>query len=206
IFVVFFGSDRTDHNAHPHHGSVPAWTMDGPVALLIIPTVFVGWLAFGGETSPWHRFLGPVFSTALAPETTPALSEIASTLIVLVVVAAGFAVAYVRYGNAAAEANDVVRLDVETQRMPKALTHAFYVDDAIDAVFVKPSIALGTFFGRYLDPVIIDGAVRDVAYLARWIGSGVRALQNGLVRLYAFVIVCFVMVFVAYFAVIGVSR
>jgi NADH-quinone oxidoreductase subunit L len=206
IFIVFFGSDRTDHSAHPHHGSVPAWVMEAPVAILMVPTVFAGWLAFGGESSPWERWLAPVFAGAVAPVVAPALAEWASTALVFVVVAVGFGVAYVRYGRAAAQAADASLLAVEAQRMPAFLTRAFYVDDLYEAVFVKPAVRLGVFFGKYLDPVLIDGVDRDVAYLASWLGHEVRRVQNGLVRSYAFVIVCFVMVFIAYFAVIGVPR
>jgi NADH-quinone oxidoreductase subunit L len=206
IFIVFFGTDRTDHSAHPHHGSVPAWVMEAPVAILIVPTVFAGWLSFGGDSSPWAKWLAPVFARAVAPVVAPALAEWASTAIVFVVVLAGFGVAYVRYGSAAAQAADGSRLALETQRIPAFLTRAFYVDDAYEAVFVKPAVRLGAFFGTYLDPVLIDGVVRDFAYLASWLGHEVRRVQNGLVRSYAFVIVCFVMVFVAYFALIGVPR
>ncbi|HTV72829.1 MAG TPA: NADH-quinone oxidoreductase subunit L [Candidatus Acidoferrales bacterium] len=206
IFVVFFGTDRTDHSAHPHHGVVPAWVMEAPVAILMVPTVFAGWLAFGGDTSPWARWLAPVFAGAVAPTYTPPLGEFVSTAIVFVVVLIGFGVAYQRYGSAAVASADASRLAQETQRMPAFMTRAFYFDDAIEVLFVKPAVRIGEFFGRYLDPVIIDGIVRDFAYLAQWVGHGVRLVQNGLVRSYAFVVVCFVMVFVAYFAVIGVPR
>ncbi len=54
-----------DDHGHAHHA--PAWLMSGPVALLMIPTVLIGWLDFGGENSAWGQFFAPVFGHFEAP-------------------------------------------------------------------------------------------------------------------------------------------
>lgn len=59
---------------------------------------------------------------------------------------------------------------------------------------------------RVVDPHVIDGVVRDVVWLAGWIGREVRALQTGLVRGYALVLALGAAAFLAYFALIGASR
>jgi len=90
--------------------------------------------------------------------------------------------------------------------MPPALVNAYYFDAAIEALFVRPAIALGRWFGDVVDPVIIDGGVREVVHSTGWLGGVFRSLQTGLVRGYALYIVFGVACFVVYYAVIGNGR
>ena len=85
--------------------------------------------------------------------------------------------------------------------MPAVLTNAFYVDYALDLLFVRPSQLLGTVFGRFLDPQVIDGAVRETAFSAQWLGTLVRSFQNGLLRTYAFLLIIGATCFMVYYAI-----
>jgi NADH:ubiquinone oxidoreductase subunit 5 (subunit L)/multisubunit Na+/H+ antiporter MnhA subunit len=205
------GAAQLEHEAdeHEHHGAehaahAPAWIMSAPVALLIPFSIGIGWLAIGGEQSPWRTFFAPMFPpAAAAAETAPPIPELASGLLVLAVVAIGIALAYLRYGTQAALADSVARLRAETVKMPPVLANAYYFDAAIEAIVVKPAIAAGRFFGTIVDPVVIDGGVREVAHSATWFGHLFRSFQTGLVRGYALYIVFGVACFVVYYAVIG---
>jgi NADH-quinone oxidoreductase subunit L len=190
IFLTFFGQDRTQHagEAHHDHAHAPAWLMQVPVAILMLPTVAAGYLMLGGTASPWMRFLAPIFSRAEVSTVTPLFNENLSMLLVFVVVIVGIVIAYLRYGAGKIYGESTV------------LTRAFYVDDAIGVLCVKPAVFLGRLFGRYVDVLIIDGIVRDFAFLAGWFGREARLLQSGLLRSYAFVLVAGAVVFVAYFA------
>ena len=90
--------------------------------------------------------------------------------------------------------------------MPAVLTNLFYFDAAIDLIFVRPAQLLGVLFGRVVDPHVIDGAVRDVAFWADWLGTLVRSFQTGLVRAYALILVFGAACFIAYYAVAGVAH
>jgi hypothetical protein len=68
---------------------------------------------------------------------------------------------------------------------------------------VRPAGALGSAIVRVIDPHVIDAGVRDVAWLAGALGLVARALQNGLVRSYAFTVVIGAACFIAYYALIG---
>jgi NAD(P)H-quinone oxidoreductase subunit 5 len=193
---------QEDEHAHAHHA--PAWLMSGPVALLMIPTVLIGWLDFGGDASPWGKFFAPVFGHFEPTASTP--PEILTSLLVLVVIAAGITVAYMRYGNPSALLDAVPRLRAETVRMPVALSHAFYFDAAIDALFVKPSIVLGEFFSRVIDPRVIDAGVREASISAQWLGHFFRSFQTGLVRAYALALAFGAACFAIYYVVIGAGR
>jgi NADH-quinone oxidoreductase subunit L len=184
------------------HAHAPAWLMSGPVAVLIPFSIFIGWLQVGGDGSPWARFFEGFFPAA-APAAAPApFSETVSTAIVLVLVVLGFGIAAMRYWQPQALQNAVARVRAETVRTPTLLWNAYYFDAAYDYLFVRPSVALGTFFDRTLDPHVIDGAVREVAISARWLGHLFRSFQTGLVRVYALSIVLGVLCVVAYYAAV----
>jgi len=220
LFVTFLGEYRGDVDpsdlgirhpelagtplpAAPSHGEsaeephAPAWIMEAPVAILMVPSVFAGWLLFG-ERSPWHAF----FAQQFRPEATVAtgIPELAASAIVLVMVLAGIGIAYYRYASKPALENATGRLQQESVHMPAALSAAFYFDTALDILFVKPAQGLGTVFGRWVDPKVIDGAVREIVLSCRWLGHLFRSFETGLVRAYALIVVFGAACFLAYYA------
>jgi len=207
IFIVFFGTDRTGHEAV--HAHAPPWSMKAPVALLIVPTVLAGFVnvGFRGQASWWGQFFEPVFTgTTVAVNRIVPFSEALSSVIVFFFVLIGVVLAYARYATLGAQVDDAARLQTEAARMPKALVHAFYVDAFIEAVVLRSARAFGVFFARVIDPHAIDALVRDVVWLVALTGQEFRLLQNGLVRSYALTIVAGVAGFLVYFAWIGAGR
>ena len=229
LFVTFFGAYRGNIDPselgmrHPefagtsvpaaHHAEAeeehpsahaPAWLMSGPVALLMIPSTFVGWIAYGGDDSPWKRYFAPVFPHSVPTASTP--PDWVTSALVLVLIAVGFGVAYARYGNGKALLDAVPRLRIETVRMPALLANAYYFDALLDALFVKPAAALGRWFGNVVDPHVIDAGVREASISANWLGHLFRSFETGLVRAYALTIVFGVACFAVYYVVIGVAR
>jgi len=190
-----FGHSQT----HAAHGT--NWFLTLPVAILIVPTVLVGWLMFGGENSPWAHFFAQQFPHPALAQTP--VSEGLTGAITFLVVLAGIGIAVMRYATAGAQANSVARLREESIRMPAVLANAFYFDAALDVLFVRTSQLLGTAFGRFVDPHVIDGAVRETAISAQWLGTLVRSLQTGLLRAYALFIVAGVACFVVYYAIMA---
>ena len=195
------------HEAEHHHA--PSWIMNLPVAILIVPSIVAGWLMVGGANSPWSRFFAsqfaPIQETGQA--VAPSISEGVTSLVVLALVAAGFAIAFVRYGTRAAQADAVARLRSESVHMSPLLTNLFYFDAFYDLIVVRTSQLFGTLFGRGVDPHVIDGTVREAAYAAGQIGGLMRLLQTGLVRFYALVLVFGAACFIVYYALaFGVAR
>jgi NADH-quinone oxidoreductase subunit L len=223
LFVTFFGAYRgaadpsdlgirhpelagtpASSGHHPEeeepHAHAPAWLMSVPVGILIVPSVLIGWLA-AGANAPWKQFWAGFFPRASEAATVaPALSETLSTVLVLVVVALGIAVAYLRYGASAALRDAIARLRAETVRMPGVLVNAYYFDAAYDALLVRPAYALGAWFDRFVDPQLIDAGVREVAWTSQWLGHLFRSFQTGLVRAYALTLAFGVVCIVAYYA------
>jgi NADH-quinone oxidoreductase subunit L len=190
----------------PHHHA-PSWLMSLPVAILIVPTVVIGFLDFGANSWWKHFFAGSfphpnevVVRMVPVNMSPPAISETLSTAIVFIVVVIGFALAFMRYYAGAALRDAVARLRTETIRMPGVLANAYYFDAAYEALLVRPAYALGRWFYRVVDPHVIDAGVREVPISAQWLGHLFRSFQTGLVRAYALTIAVGVVCFVAYYA------
>jgi NADH-quinone oxidoreductase subunit L len=222
LFVTFFGSYRgavdpsdlgirhpelagtaasSGHHPEeeePHHHA-PSWLMSGPVGVLIVPTVLIGWLDVGGN-APWKQFWAGFFPRASEAAGAAPISEALSTALVFVVVVIGFAVAYARYGANAALRDAIARLRNETIRMPAVLVNAYYFDAAYEMLLVRPAYALGRWIDDVLDPHVIDSGVREAAITSQWLGHLFRSFQTGLVRTYALSIAFGVACFVAYYA------
>ena len=201
LFIAFFGEYRGELDLGHLHA--PGWVMNAPVAILVIPTVAIGGALMAGRNSSWEQFFAPQFGVQMAPVSNlgpPAISEGMTSAIVFLLVIVGFAIAWWRYGTASAQQDAVGRLDGETRAMPAILVNRFYVDDLIDGLFVRPAQRLGAFFGRMLDPNVIDAAVRDLVFWARWLGAVVRSFQTGLVRAYALILVFGAACFIVYYA------
>ncbi|HTZ54586.1 MAG TPA: NADH-quinone oxidoreductase subunit L [Candidatus Acidoferrum sp.] len=194
------GTPPSDHEKEPEveHSPNAQWFMIVPVAILIPFTVLIGWIMFGGENSPWAHFFEQQFPHPAL--NVPAISEGLTGLITFAVVLVGIGIAYMRYATASAQSNAVERLRSESIHMPAILTHAFGFDYALDWLFVKPAEFLGRFFGRWLDPHVLDGAVRETVISAQWLGALTRSFQTGLLRAYAFILVFGAACFIVYYA------
>jgi|HubBroStandDraft_4_1064222.scaffolds.fasta_scaffold00032_56 NADH-quinone oxidoreductase subunit L len=206
LFIAFLGEYRGDEEPGAHSGQAPAWIMNAPVAILVVPSVAIGAaLMYGGENSPWARFFAPLFGQQMVPSAA-GISEGLTSAIVFVAVLIGFVIAWQRYATRDAQAGAVERLQGETRRMPAVLVNLFYFDAAIDLIFVRPAQFLGVVGGRVLDPRVVDGAVRDLVFWARWLGAVVRSFQTGLVRAYALILVFGAACFILYYALAGGVR
>jgi NADH-quinone oxidoreductase subunit L len=73
--------------------------------------------------------------------------------------------------------------------LARVLYNKWYVDEAYDALIVRPVVGLSRAFWRFIDKGLIDGAVNGVGYASRafgWVGS---RLQTGQLNTYAFAVV-----------------
>jgi len=192
------------HAHHQHHA--PAWLMQLPVALLLVPTVFAGFLAVGGDASLWARYVAPLFHTPIAATESIPLGETTSSILVLLCSLVGIGTAYLRYATPDAQRFAITRLKYESMLMPAALREAFWFDAMIDRAIVRPTRWLGDVIDRWVEPVVIGGMVHEAAFSARWLGHLFRSLQTGFVRAYAFLLACGLAIWAAYYATLGGVR
>jgi len=157
--------------AHPHEA--PA-VMTWPMILLAIGSVFSGgFFAIGGTLQKW---LEPVVGAHEEAHATPVW---VATTVILVVVAAGIAIAYRMYASRAVP---------EEVPAGSALTAAarrdLYGDAFNERVFMGPGQQLTEGLVE-IDDGVVDGAANGLAAVVGRISDGFRQLQTGFARSYA---------------------
>jgi len=66
------------------------------------------------------------------------------------------------------------------------LTHKYYIDEIYNAVIVWPLLeGSREFLWKFIDMLVIDGAVNGIGSVIRSSARGLRHMQSGFVRTYA---------------------
>jgi NADH-quinone oxidoreductase subunit L len=170
-----------------HHIAEQTPSMRIAMAVLAFLALFGGLIQVPGVDNVIANFLDPVFAdsplTAIHPSTAASWFGL---LIGGAVSLAGIGIAYWLY---------VVRptAPATLQRRLGAL-HTFlynkwYFDELIDALVVRPALAVGRFANRVFERFVVDGLVTGTGETVRTAGGVVRAVQNGFVRSYALLLI-----------------
>jgi NADH-quinone oxidoreductase subunit L len=188
VFLTFHGKFRGTHEQEHHlHESPPSMTV--PLMILAVGAVFAGYVglpAVFAEHNWWHGWLEPVIATGIAAE-HPEMShgmEWALIGITTLVALSGIFLAWSFYGGDKGLANG----RTWAQRFPavhKLLVNKFYVDEIYDFLIVRPLAALSRVLWKFVDAIVIDGAINVGAFLTELTGDVGRFTTTGNVRNYA---------------------
>jgi NADH-quinone oxidoreductase subunit L len=78
------------------------------------------------------------------------------------------------------------RLAAKAHAMYSIILNKYYVDEIYDTTIVRPVVETSReFLWKFVDVLMIDGAVNGVGNLVRGSGGGLRHMQTGYVRTYA---------------------
>jgi NADH-quinone oxidoreductase subunit L len=171
MLMTFFGEKRWAEGAHPHESpAVMTWPM---ILLAVGSVVSGGFFAIGGTLQKW---LEPVVGAHEEAHATPVW---VATTVILVVVAAGIAIAYRMYGTRP------VPEDVPAgSALAVAARQDLYGDAFNEQVFMRPGQLLTRGLVE-IDDDAVDGAANGLAALVGRISNGFRQLQTGFARSYA---------------------
>ncbi|CAB4692445.1 unannotated protein [freshwater metagenome] len=177
MVMTFFGQKRWADDAHPHESPK---LMTAPIIILSVGSIAAGALfAFGSSLQQW---LEPVVARGFV-EGEPALPPIIVSIMALVAVALGVALAYVKYVRVPVEAVAPANVSIWTRFARRDL-----LQDAFnEAVFMRP----GQYLTRalsFFDRKVVDGAVNGTGALFGGLSVRVRRVQTGYVRTYALLI------------------
>jgi NADH-quinone oxidoreductase subunit L len=172
MLMTFFTEKRWDEGVHPHESPK---VMTIPLVVLAALSVLGGVLLLGGWISD---FLEPVVGHATHEE--PPLPAIVITLIVVLVVATGVALAWLLVGRK--EVPRVAPADVSFAT--RAARADLYGDAINDTLVVNPGRQLTTALVA-ADTTLVDGTFTEGGTVVSGVGQGVRRLQTGYVRTYA---------------------
>ena len=188
FLLTFHGKRRWTDDVHPHESPL---LMTVPMMVLAVGSAFLGLLL--GPTGAIASWLEPVVGAH--GEEAPVLPAAAITVLTLLLVVAGVALAYLRY----------VREQVQ-QTVPvgslvtRAARRDLFQDDLNEALLMRPKQHL-TRSLVYVDNRGVDGAVGGLAALIGGTSSRVRRVQTGFVRTYALTMLGGVVVVAAALAV-----
>jgi NADH-quinone oxidoreductase subunit L len=110
------------------------------------------------------------------------VSELGMALVSISIAAVGIALAH-RFYVTSPEVPQ--RLKEKFGRVYSVVLNKYYVDEAYNAVFVRPLTALAAGLWRYLDALVIDGAVNGSAHAVAAGSRALRRLQTGRLQNYA---------------------
>ena len=185
LILTFYGAPRyTEHDVHHVHESPQSMLL--PLVVLAILSMVAGFAGVPPVLGGGNRieaFLTPeaheAESPSLGTSSTEALLMAASTGAALT----GLLLAYLFY---VAKPQLPERLATRAHAMYSIMMNKYYVDELYDAVLVWPVVrASQEFLWKFVDVVVIDGAVNGVGNLIRGSATGLRHMQTGYVRTYA---------------------
>ncbi|MDN5892691.1 MAG: NADH-quinone oxidoreductase subunit L [Nocardioides sp.] len=172
MLMTFFTESRWSDDVHPHESPK---VMTVPLIVLAALSVLGGFLLLGNWIVDW---LSPVVGVAEHHE--PAIPALAMTAIVVIVVAAGVALAWFTIGR-----TQVPReAPQDVSPFTRAARADLYGDAINEGLVIRPVGNLVTGL-MAIDHTIIDGAVEGQAAGMGGLAGALRKVQNGFVRSYA---------------------
>jgi len=217
-FLVFHGKERYDqnpdahhdyhgdhghgHGAKPHESPAVVWL---PLALLAIPSVFIGW-----EIMP--MLFGDLFQGAIIVDGArhPVMTELAEHIHGVMqmglhgfigapfwLALAGVASAYYLY-----MVNPALPAAIKKAARPiyNLLDNKYYMDWINENIIAKGARMVGAGLWRGGDRMLIDGAVVNGSWkLVGWVSGAVRWVQSGYLYHYALAMILGVFVLMTYF-------
>jgi NADH-quinone oxidoreductase subunit L len=184
VYMTFYGEARTSRDAISHqiHESPPIMTV--PLVILAAFSALAGFaglpVLLGEKANLFGRFLESVFPGAIHH-----LSPAAEILLVLAATASaliGIVLAFVFYRKHPDLPDRTARRFPGIHRL---LVGKYYVDEAYDAVVVRPLVSGAEKIYTHFDLKVVDGSLNSSAAAANLAGKGLNFLQSGVLRDYA---------------------
>jgi NADH-quinone oxidoreductase subunit L len=192
FFLVFHGKERFDEHTRSHLHETPA-VVTGPLVMLAVPSVIVGWLAM--EAVLFGGFFGDAIHVAAARDTLAALAA-SGTTTPTAMLAHGFVTPalWLALGGVAAawflylhRPELPGRIAARLAGVNRVLDQKYYFDAFNERVLAPLARGAGQVFWRGGDGAVIDGLlVNGSARAVGWLSGVVRRIQTGYLYHYAF--------------------
>lgn len=191
MFLTFFKDFRgTEEQKHHLHESPSLITL--PLIILAILSFFGGIISLPGNS--WlNEYLAPLFSKVAHEEHSFGQTEIILMAIALVGAIVGIIIARIKY----IKQNTIPCEDTEITGISKVLYNKYYVDEAYDAIFVKPVNVLSSFFRDTVETTL-SALVFGLGKVTNEIALQGKKVHNGSVGLYLFAFVIGVVAIITY--------
>ena len=191
IYLTFFNTFRgTEEQKHHLHESPSLITV--PLIILAILSFFGGIISLPGHS--WlNHYLAPLFSKVSHEAHTLGSTEYMLMAIATIGALIGIGIAYKKY----LKDNTIPTEDAEIAGVSKVLYNKYYVDEAYDAIFVKPINVLASFFRDSVETAL-SSLVFGLGKVTNEIALQGKRIHNGSVGLYLFAFVIGVIAIITY--------
>jgi NADH-quinone oxidoreductase subunit L len=163
------------------------WPMKVAMSILGFGSLFAGFLQIPGVDEVVETFLEGTFEGSKYADTVPSdASAYAGLAVGAVLSIVGIAIAYYMYVARPGISAALIR---RFRGLHDFLERKWYFDEAIDLLFVRPSLAIGRFANSVFERYVVQGLVVGATDLARGASAGVRGAQSGYLRSYALLLV-----------------
>lgn len=191
MFLTFFKEFRgTEEQKHHLHESGSLITI--PLIILAILAAFGGLISLPGNS--WlNEYLAPLFTKAAGEEHHLGATEYTLMGVAVLGGLLGILIAYVKYFKQ----DNVPEADENITGLTKVLYNKYYVDEAYDAIFVRPVNALSRFFRDYIETGL-SAVVFGLGKAANELAFQGKKLQTGSIGLYLFAFVLGLCAIVSY--------
>jgi NADH-quinone oxidoreductase subunit L len=164
-----------------------SWPMRIAMSALGLGALFGGLIQVPGVTDVLDKFLEPTFADSPLAAIHPSDSaEYRGLAIGAVLSLAGVAVAWVCW---IARPGLTTTLRQRLAGVHTFLVNKWYFDEAIDALVVRPMLALGRGANSIFERYVVQGIVGGTTGAARGATAAVRVVQSGYLRSYALLLV-----------------
>jgi NADH-quinone oxidoreductase subunit L len=187
VFVTFWGPSHVDHH-HAAHIHEPSRTITTPLIVLAFFSIVTGYLGI-------PSFLEPVFSTGEQAAGHHGAAGLGIMIVATLMGLSGIAGAYYAY---VLHPQLPDRLARQWQSLYQGSLHKWYVDEAYDYLFVRPTFRAATQLWQRVDVALIDGGVNGVARAVAWSGWLLRLVQSGQTQHYALGMALGIVILTAY--------
>ena len=191
IYLTFFNSFRgTEEQKHHLHESPSLITL--PLIILAILSFFGGIISLPGHS--WlNHYLSPLFSKVSHEAHTLGTTEYMLMAIATIGAIIGIGIAYKKY----LKDNTIPSEDAEITGFSKVLYNKYYVDEAFDALFVKPINVLSSFFRDSVETTL-SALVFGLGKVTNSLAFEGKKVHNGSVGLYLFAFVIGIIAILTY--------
>jgi NADH-quinone oxidoreductase subunit L len=188
VFLTFEGEyqggaepEEGGHGGDPSHPHESPWVMIGPLAVLAVPAVLIGFANIDGGIE--HLLVGAL--PAATEEHLHAFEFNWSIALGSIAVGvAGIVGAWLFYGVKVLS-SEAVRTTLKP--IHTLLERKYFLDDLYEEVIVDKLLQGSAAVLAWVDTNIVDGIANGVAGTIRFSGSSLRLLQNGQVQAYGVV-------------------
>jgi NADH-quinone oxidoreductase subunit L len=191
IYLTFFNAFRgTEEQKHHLHESPSLITL--PLIILAILSFFGGIISLPGHS--WlNHYLAPLFSKEAHEAHVLGTTEYMLMAVATIGALIGIGIAYKKY----LKDNSIPSEDDSITGFSKVLYNKYYVDEAYDALFVKPVNLLSDFFRDYIEKTL-SAMVFGLGKITNTIAVQGGKVHNGSIGLYLFAFVLGVIAILTY--------